>query len=204
MPFTAEAIYKGVGAGEKRERSYGRMGGRFAKNEKIKNQNEKLLEEMEEVRKKFRLGWRLGKSGDKSQTAARFAQNQNQKSKIKNKEELLKLIKDELNVKEVIFDEKIANEVDLDTEITPELKEEGDLRELVRGLQDLRKKAGLNPGQKITLLIQAEIQAREFMEKFAGEIKKSANIEKLEFNDKVEDGQEISADGFVIKAKIEA
>ena len=43
--------------------------------------------------------------------------------------------------KKVIFDEKISdNEVELDTEITPELKEEGELRELIRGLQDLRKK----------------------------------------------------------------
>ena len=117
---------------------------------------------------------------------------------------MLKLIKDELNVKEVIFDDKILlGEVDLDTEITPELKEEGDLRELVRGLQDLRKKAGLNPGQKIILRVQAENQAREFMEKFAGEIKKSAGLEKLEFNAIIEDGQEISTDGFVIKAKIE-
>ena len=42
------------------------------------------------------------------------------------------------------------------------------------------------------------------MEKFAEEIKKSAGLEKLEFNATLEDGQEISTDGFVIKAKIEA
>ena len=118
---------------------------------------------------------------------------------------MIKLIKDELNVKEVVFDDKILlGEVDLDTKITPELKEEGELRDLIRGLQDLRKKSGLNPGQKIILRVQAEEQAREFMEKFAGEIKKSAGIEKLEFNATVEDGQEISTDGFIIKAKIKA
>ena len=42
------------------------------------------------------------------------------------------------------------------------------------------------------------------MEKFSSEIKKSAGLEKLEFNASVEDGQEISTDGFVVKAKIEA
>ena len=69
-------------------------------------------------------------------------------------------------------------------------------------MQDLRKKAGLNPSQKITLLVQTEVQVREFVEKFADEIKKSAGLEKLEFNALVEDGKEISTDGFVIKAKI--
>ncbi|MEK7130896.1 MAG: DUF5915 domain-containing protein, partial [Patescibacteria group bacterium] len=122
---------------------------------------------------------------------------------LKDKEGLLKLIKDELNVKEIIWDENISQDVELDTEITPALKEEGELRELVRGLQELRKKAGLTPSKKITLLVQAEIQAREFVEKFANDIKKSAGIEKIEFSTLIEDGKEISTDGFVIKAKIE-
>jgi len=117
---------------------------------------------------------------------------------------MLDLIKDELNVKEIIFDEKISSEVELDTEITPELKEEGNLRDLIRGFQDLRKKSCLNPGRKIVLLVQADIKAKEFMEKFAEEIKKSAGLEKLEFKVIVEDGQEISTDSFVIKVKIEA
>ena len=117
---------------------------------------------------------------------------------------MLKLIKDELNVKEIIFDENISEEVEMDTVITPELKEEGELRDLLRGLQDLRKKAGLNPNQKINLLVQAEEQAREFVEKFANEIKKSTGLEKLEFNATVEDGKEISTDCFVIRVKIEA
>ena len=122
---------------------------------------------------------------------------------LKDKEGLLKLIKDELNVKEIIWDENISQDVELDTEITPALKEEGELRELVRGLQELRKKAGLTPSKKITLLVQAEIQAREFVEKFANDIKKSAGIEKIEFSALIEDSKEIATDGFVIKAKIE-
>ena len=104
----------------------------------------------------------------------------------------------------MIFDDKISNEVELDKEISPKLKEEGDLRDLIRGLQDLRKKSGLSPSDKIVLRVQAEKQVREFMEKFSNEIKKSAGLEKLAFNAIVEDGQEISTDGFVIKAKIEA
>jgi len=116
--------------------------------------------------------------------------------------EMLDLIKDELNVKEIIFDEKILDEVELDTEITPELKEEGELRDLIRGLQDFRKKAGLNTSQKIILYVQADTDTVKFIEKFAEEIKKSAGLEKLEFKAFVEDGQEISTDSFAIKAKI--
>ena len=197
MPFTAEAIYKGVGAGKK-ESVHLEEWTIASLNEKPKTKSEKLLEEMEEVRKIVSLGLEArAKAGIKVRQPLK-------KLKVKSykvKKEMLDLIKDELNVKEIIFDEKILSEVELDTVITPELKEEGSLRDLIRSLQDLRKKTGLNTSQKIVLLVQAEKQAREFMEKFAEEIKKSAGIEKLEFNSVVEGGQEISTDGFVIKAK---
>ncbi|MEK7157633.1 MAG: DUF5915 domain-containing protein, partial [Patescibacteria group bacterium] len=169
---------------------------------------EKLLEDMEEVRRIVSLGLEArAKANIKvRQPLASLKIKSNPSadgSNLKSQEQMLKLIKDELNVKEVIFDDKIQTEVELDTEISPELQEEGDLRDLIRGLQDLRKKSGLNPSDKIVLLVQAEIQAREFMEKFAGEIKKSAGVERLEFKTVVEDGQEISTDGFVVKVKIE-
>ena len=160
---------------------------------------------MDEVRRIVSLGLEVRASaGIKVRQPLASLKIKNQKSKIKSNEEFLKLIKEELNVKDVIFDDKISNEVELDKEISPKLKEEGDLRDLIRGLQDLRKKSGLSPSDKIVLRVQAEKQVREFMEKFSNEIKKSAGLEKLAFNAIVEDGQEISTDGFVIKAKIEA
>ena len=61
------------------------------------------------------------------------------------KDEILELIKDEVNVKEIIFDDRIEGEVELDTTMTDELKEEGQVREIIRHIQDLRKKAGLVP-----------------------------------------------------------
>jgi len=67
---------------------------------------------------------------------------------IKNKldEELLELIKDEVNVKKITF----GKEVKLDTKITKELKQEGEYRELVRNVMGLRKKLGLTPKEIVT------------------------------------------------------
>ena len=65
---------------------------------------------------------------------------------------LTALLAEELNVKEVLLGKEVA----LDTNITEELKLEGDTRELIRTIQDARKKAGLKPGEKITLTVGDE------------------------------------------------
>jgi isoleucyl-tRNA synthetase len=62
---------------------------------------------------------------------------------------LAMIVADEVNVKEV----RVGESVSLDTTITPLLKREGDLRDIVRAVQDLRKKAGLSPKDEITLMV---------------------------------------------------
>lgn len=58
-------------------------------------------------------------------------------------EELLQLVKEELNVKYVEWTETDTEKgVELDTTITPELEEEGKVRELARQIQGERKKLG--------------------------------------------------------------
>ncbi len=59
------------------------------------------------------------------------------------------IVKDELNVKEVIIAD--VKELNLDTEITPELKLEGRAREIIRAIQEGRKKAGFNVEDRIAL-----------------------------------------------------
>ncbi len=61
------------------------------------------------------------------------------------------IIKEEVNVKDVVADATLADAVVLDTTITPELKREGDARELIRHIQQARKKAGFNVDDRITL-----------------------------------------------------
>ncbi|MEP7162339.1 MAG: isoleucine--tRNA ligase [Candidatus Moraniibacteriota bacterium] len=58
----------------------------------------------------------------------------------------------ELNVKEVEFDPSVEfGNPTLDLEITPELKLEGEAREIIRAIQEGRKKAGFNVEDRIVL-----------------------------------------------------
>ena len=123
MPFMAEAIYRGVGMGEK-ESVHLEEWAKEVRSQKPKV--ESLIKEMEEVRKivSFGLEQRM-KEGIKVRQPLASLKIKSRSSGLKDKEGLLKLIKDELNVKEIIWAENISQEVELDTEITLALKEEG-------------------------------------------------------------------------------
>ncbi len=68
-------------------------------------------------------------------------------------DELALIIADELNVKEVIQE---ANKVSIDTKISHELKLEGIAREVIRQVQEARKKAGLDVDDRIQLVVLSE------------------------------------------------
>jgi isoleucyl-tRNA synthetase len=57
--------------------------------------------------------------------------------------------------------------VALDTHITPELKREGQAREVVRRVQDLRKQAGFEISDHITLMYQANGDVKAAIEQWA-------------------------------------
>ncbi len=59
------------------------------------------------------------------------------------------IILKELNVKRVALGD--YSEIDLDWDITPDLKLEGEMREIIRALQEGRKKAGFNVEDRIVL-----------------------------------------------------
>ena len=110
----------------------------------------------------------------------------------------LNIISDESNVKEVKF---IANkDLYLDSEITPELKMEGDFRELVRGIQDLRKTSGLTPNDRINLSIETNEHGKKVVETFENDLKKIAQADSIVFENN--DGPEIKVDDNVFKVKI--
>ncbi len=91
--------------------------------------------------------------------------------------ELRAIVADEVNVKEV----EEGSEVKLDTTITPELKAEGDLRDLIRTVQDLRKKADLSPSDRITLTVTKDHST--ILEKFKAELLHAVGATSCEISD---------------------
>ena len=77
-----------------------------------------------------------------------------------------RIIVEEVNVKSVEFEpaEDPIDAITLDKELTPELRQEGFVRELIRFIQNARKKAGLNVDDRIKLAI---INAPEFVQNYA-------------------------------------
>jgi isoleucyl-tRNA synthetase len=95
-------------------------------------------------------------------------------------EEYLELIKDELNVKEVV----VGGEFKLTTELTPELTLEGNYRELLRAIQDMRKKQGLTPNDKIILTVGEE--SRALVQKFESELKKAVLATEIKIGESIQ------------------
>ncbi len=96
-------------------------------------------------------------------------------------EAYIEIMKDELNVKGIVFNETQPEEVVLDTEITGELKAEGDMREFIRAVQDMRKKKGLQPSDVITLTIDTDEAGQNLLTRFGDEIKKVVGAKDIVF-----------------------
>jgi isoleucyl-tRNA synthetase len=110
-------------------------------------------------------------------------------------EEYSEIIKDELNIKNISTDISIENEVKLNTHITEELRIEGQYRELVRAIQDMRKKAGLNPNDVINLSIETNVDGQELINKFKNEILKTVGASEIKISEN--NGTEIKIDELV-------
>jgi isoleucyl-tRNA synthetase len=93
--------------------------------------------------------------------------------------DLEQVVAEEVNVKSVVFAESQAEAVVLDTEITPELKAEGDVRELMRAVQEARKAADLAPQDKIELALVADDTTFATIETFSDLIKKTVGATAL-------------------------
>lgn len=101
---------------------------------------------------------------------------------VKEHEEFLALMRDEVNVKEVLFDPIIEGEVMLDTAITPELKEEGMFREAVRFVQNLRKETALKPKDTAVLTVDTSAEGKKFIEKHATALRTAATLVDISFS----------------------
>jgi isoleucyl-tRNA synthetase len=111
------------------------------------------LEPMDQVRELVTLGL---DARQKANSKVRQPLNSISIAPVNIPEEYLEILKEELNVKKVIMlDTLDAHTVILDTEITPELQAEGDMREIVRAIQEMRKEADLVPSDKVIVSLKA-------------------------------------------------
>ncbi|MBI2003402.1 MAG: class I tRNA ligase family protein [Parcubacteria group bacterium] len=112
--------------------------------------DEKLEEEMETVRQAVRLG--LAARKEKNIKVRQPLSVLSIKYKVLSiNEELVNLIKEEVNVKEAVFENGEGDiSVFLDTDITLALRAEGWVREFVRMVQDARKDAGYDFDEKVS------------------------------------------------------
>lgn len=70
------------------------------------------------------------------------------------KENLLEVLKDEVNVKAIVWNQRAGDlEAVLDTVLTPELLAEGEARELIRNIQKLRKTAEVDLNALLTVTV---------------------------------------------------
>ncbi len=173
-PFFAEELYKEAG-GEKESVHLEE----WPKTGKI---DEKLLESMQIVRN-------LSSAGLEARMKAKINVRQPlsklivlERSDLS--DTLIGLVKDEVNVKEVVFKDSITAEVELDTTMTPELIEEGQLREILRKIQDLRKEKGLSVGETARLTVTKDLH--ELISKNLDQIKKATGLVEIGFGDKFE------------------
>ena len=167
IPFISEKIYQEI-KDEKDKESVHLCD--FPKT-KEKYYNSLLENEMQEAREivNLALNERIEK-GIKVRQPLALA-----KIKKEIREEILEIIKDEINVKEIEIDSSLDKEVILDFELTAELKEEGMARELIRNIQQMRKDLkyskedlillkceGGNLNQKTKQLILSEVLAKDY------------------------------------------
>lgn len=93
---------------------------------------------------------------------------------------------------------KVLNEgtltVGLDSKITDELKKEGYVRDLVRGIQNLRKESGLNVTDRICLSVSGDDNLKASYEMFKDFIDSETLASSSEFAASLEKGTEVEAD----------
>ncbi|MEK7628622.1 MAG: class I tRNA ligase family protein [Patescibacteria group bacterium] len=170
MPFVAEHIYRELG-GEKESVHLAD----WPASTPLSNDQQKLLAEMKKIRLLISVGL-------EARAAANIKVRQPLQSvtiKTAVPEQLLGLVKDELNVKEVVVDTQSADAARLDTVISDELRREGEVRDVLRTVQDLRKKKGLKPGEPARLRVPESM--RESIEFARTELARVAQVGTISF-----------------------
>lgn len=101
-------------------------------------------------------------------------------------DELIPVLREEINVKDVVHDAALTEELVLDLELTPALREEGLVRDYIRLIQEARKEAKLAVGDQPVAIVSLGREHAEVLKKYAQEVQKGAHLRGLTF----EEGEE--------------
>ena len=95
--------------------------------------------------------------------------------------EIQKIIAKQLNVKKISV-KKGELKISLDTKMTPELEAEGFAREIVRRIQDARKKAGMQKSQSIDLLLIVDEKLKKMLKSHEKMLKEKTNSKNIKID----------------------
>lgn len=143
-----------------------------------------VLEEMEKVRSIVNIGHALRKENNIPNRQPLRAFYINQEFSMG----YIAIIADELNVESVI----VGNKIELDINIDEDLKNQGNFRELVRVIQDMRKKNEISVDDKIKLKIKTDMVGRDFILFWKEALLSEVSASEVIFDD------EISSEGINI------
>lgn len=179
LPFLAEDIHRRINSYSKQESVHLLS---WPKATQLSVAQEEVLSLMKEIRKMVSLGLEVrARAGVKVRQPL---QTLTLKSLVlEGKKEYLELLADEVNVKQINFDENQSEDVVLDLVVTPELQREGDARELMRAIQEMRKEKDLSPSDVISLDLLLTPAGKETVKQFEQEIKDVCGVGDLTIGD---------------------
>ncbi len=194
IPFISEEIYQGIK--EKQEELSIHLHSWPKANKELIDK--KLEQEMAIIKKIVAMGLKI-RSEQQIKVRQPLATLEIKSKKITLNKELFKLIREEINVKEIRIVDDISQgadwareeneglEVALNTKITPQLRDEGTIREIVRQIQQMRKKAGCKPENIIVIYGQGDKDLSELLlkkkESFLSQIRAKDFIFQRKEND---------------------
>lgn len=183
--------------------------------------NEDLNNKMDLVRRVAELGLAI-RAENKIKVRQPLAEMRIEDRGWKLEESLLNLIEDELNVKEVppslklrrarkklgrnwVVKEENGLKIALNTKITPQLKQEGIVREVVRHIQEIRKRAGFKAADSVSIFWHTNgKELLGIMQKYSKEIAKETRSKLKRETKVIEMGEEVVIDGEKLKIRAEA
>ncbi len=113
--------------------------------------------------------------------------------------EFLDIVMDEVNIKTVVV---VAGDVKLDAELTEELKQEGIARDVIRAIQDARKKEDLFPSDRIRITICASENVKSILEAHKEMVQTPTQVDAIEYSEEKQ-AHEVPLEGEVVSITLQ-